>query len=61
LWLITGAAALCLALVLEVPLLRDLFHFSSPERAHLLLAVVVGLISIAWFELFKLARKPRLA
>lgn len=54
LWLVTGAAALCLALVLHVPLLRDLFHFAPPDSGHLLLAVVVGFVSIAWFELFKL-------
>jgi Ca2+-transporting ATPase len=60
LWWITGAAAVCLALVLEVPWLRDLFHFASPRPSHLLLAVVVGFASIAWFELFKLVRKPRL-
>ena len=59
LWLITGAAALCLALVLQVPLLRDLFHFAPVDGRHLLLAVVAGLLSIAWFELFKLVRKPR--
>ncbi|MDX1253333.1 MAG: cation-translocating P-type ATPase [Gammaproteobacteria bacterium] len=56
LWLVTGAAALCLALVLHVPLLRDLFHFAPPDSDHLLLAVVAGLVSIAWFELFKLTR-----
>jgi Ca2+-transporting ATPase len=61
LWLITGAAALCLALVLQVPLLHDLFHFAPLDRGQLLLAVVVGLASIAWFELFKLVRKPRLS
>jgi Ca2+-transporting ATPase len=61
LWLITGAAALCLGLVLHVPLLRDLFHFAPLARGNLLLAVVVGLAGVAWFELFKLVRKPRLA
>lgn len=61
LWLITGAAALCLALVIEVPALRDLFQFAPLDHGNLLLAVVVGLVSIAWFELFKLVRKPRIA
>jgi Ca2+-transporting ATPase len=60
LWLITGAATLCLALVLQVPLLRDLFHFAPLERDALLLAVAAGLASIAWFELFKLVRNLRL-
>ena len=61
LWLITGAAALCLALVLRVPFLRDLFHFAPVDGRSLLLAVVVGLVSVVWFELFKVVRKPRLA
>jgi Ca2+-transporting ATPase len=60
LWLITGAALVCLGLVLYFPLLRDLFHFAPLDRGDLLLAVVVGLAGVAWFELFKLFRKPRL-
>lgn len=54
LWLVTGAAALCLALVLQVPELNDAFHFMPPSSGNLLFAVVVGLMSIIWFELFKL-------
>lgn len=54
LWLVTGAAALCLALVLQVPELNDAFHFTPPSSGNLLFAVVVGLMSIIWFELFKL-------
>jgi Ca2+-transporting ATPase len=61
LWLVTGAAVLCLALVLQVPALRDLFQFAPLDGGSLLLAVVVGLVSVAWFELFKVVRKPRLA
>ena len=61
LWLITGMAVFCLALVLRVPFLRDLFHFAPVDGRSLLLAVVVGLVSVAWFELFKVVRKPRLA
>jgi len=59
LWLITGTAALCLVLVLEVPVLRELFHFAPLDRGALLLAVGAGLASIAWFELFKLVRNLR--
>jgi P-type Ca2+ transporter type 2C len=59
LWSITGAAALCLALVLEVPALRDLFHFAPLDRGRIALAVVAGLVSVGWFELFKLVRQPR--
>ncbi len=59
LWSITGATALCLALVLVVPALRGLFHFGRVDGGHLALAVVAGLLSVAWFELFKLVRTPR--
>lgn len=58
LWWVTGAAAACLMLVLQLPALRGLFHFAPVEAGHLMLAVAVGVGSIAWFELFKLARKP---
>ena len=57
LWIITGAAALCLALVLYVPLLQNLFQFAPLSARELLLAVTIGCASIAWFELFKLKRK----
>jgi Ca2+-transporting ATPase len=61
LWWVTGAASLCLILVLQVPLLRDLFHFAPLDRDPILLAAAAGLASIAWFELFKAVRKPRLS
>jgi Ca2+-transporting ATPase len=59
LWWITGGAALCLAIVLGVPTLRELFRFAPIGGMDLLLAIVAGLAGIAWFELFKLLRRPR--
>ncbi len=62
LWWISGGAALCLALVLTVPPLRDLFHFAPVGGMDLLVAIAAGLAGIAWFELFKLfkrASRPR--
>jgi Ca2+-transporting ATPase len=61
LWLITAAASICLWLALEVPGLRELFRFAPVDRHHLLLALGIGLASLAWFELLKRVRKPRLA
>ena len=61
LWWISGGAALCLALVLGMPALRDLFRFAPVGGMDLLLAIGAGLAGIVWFELFKLLRKPRLA
>ena len=61
LWWITGGAALCLALVLGVPALRDLFRFAPVRGFDLALAIVTGLAGVAWFELFKWLRRPRRA
>ncbi|MBK7814854.1 MAG: cation-translocating P-type ATPase [Rhodocyclaceae bacterium] len=59
LWWITGGAGLCLALVLGVPALRDLFRFAPVAFPDLLLAIGAGLAGIAWFEFFKLLHKSR--
>jgi len=53
LWWVTGAAAACLVLVLQLPALRELFRFAPVAAGHLLLALAVGAGSVAWFELFK--------
>ncbi|WP_345990625.1 cation-translocating P-type ATPase [Sulfurimonas sp. HSL1-2] len=58
-WWITGGALLFLALALFEPQLRQLFRFGEPDIAGLLLAVVAGIASVAWFELFKLLRGIR--
>jgi Ca2+-transporting ATPase len=52
-----GAAVSALILVLYVPLLRELFLFTAPAPADLLICAVAGFMSIAWFELFKVIRK----
>ncbi len=57
LWLVVGGAAGTLALVLAVPVLRDLFRFERVGPADALLGVAAGAASILWFELFKL--RPR--
>jgi Ca2+-transporting ATPase len=54
---IFGGALLALGLVLYVPLLRDLFLFSSLQPADLLICLAAGFVSVAWFELFKVFRK----
>ena len=60
LWWVVGGAALMLTLVLTVPFLRDLFHFSPLHAADVALFVVAGVVSIIWFELLKVL-KVRLA
>jgi Ca2+-transporting ATPase len=59
LWLITAGVIVGLGLVLYVPLLRDLFSFASPNPLDLLLCVVAALVSIIWFEIFKLVQNWR--
>lgn len=43
-----------LALVLYVPFLQELFRFGALSFADLALCAVAGILSILWFELFKL-------
>ncbi len=56
LWLVVGAAAGTLALVLSVPGLRELFRFAELSPVEALLGAAAGAASILWFELFKLRR-----
>jgi Ca2+-transporting ATPase len=59
LWWVSGVAAACLTLVLQVPALRGLFQFAPPDGRHLAIAVAAGAGSIAWFELFKWQHRSR--
>jgi Ca2+-transporting ATPase len=61
LWAVTGATVACLALVLYVPLLQELFHFAPLGGREVLVAAVIGLASVAWFELFKVMHRRRAA
>ncbi|MBI5031071.1 MAG: cation-translocating P-type ATPase [Chloroflexi bacterium] len=53
LWWVLGSASVFLMLVLYVPVLRDLFQFAALDAIDLLICLVAGLLSIAWFELLK--------
>ncbi|HEU5249979.1 MAG TPA: cation-translocating P-type ATPase, partial [Thermoanaerobaculia bacterium] len=54
-WVLGGAAGF-LALLLSVPTFRELFGFSKLHLDDLALCLGAGLLSIAWFEGFKLLR-----
>jgi Ca2+-transporting ATPase len=56
LWWVVGGAAVMLALVLNVPFLCNLFHFSQLHTTDILLCIAAGVVSIAWFELLKLLK-----
>jgi Ca2+-transporting ATPase len=53
LWWVTLGAALFLALVLAIPALRTLFHFSKLNSRDLFVCVLAGTASVAWPEIFK--------
>jgi P-type Ca2+ transporter type 2C len=58
LWVLGGA--LCfLALVVSVPGLRNLFHFAPMHLVDIGLALLAGIVSIAWFELAKVLMRQR--
>jgi P-type Ca2+ transporter type 2C len=59
LWWIVGGAAGLLALVLTVPPLRRLFRFSALHPIDVAIFLAGGIVSVLWFELFKLWRRWR--
>jgi Ca2+-transporting ATPase len=55
-WVIIGAFVF-LSLSLSVPLLREIFHFSLVTIQQFALCVLLGLASVLWFELYKIAMR----
>ena len=59
-WWVAGSALAFLAVVLYVPFLRTLFHFSMLHPLDIALCVGAGILSIGWFEMLKaLQRRQR--
>ncbi|HEX2910746.1 MAG TPA: cation-translocating P-type ATPase [Chloroflexia bacterium] len=54
LWWLLGGVTLFLGLALYVPFLNDLFQFSAMNPFKVLLCVIAGLLSVLWFEIYKL-------
>lgn len=54
LWIVTGFTIIFLLSVLYFPFLARVFRFSSLPLSYFFLAVLIGLLSIVWFELVKL-------
>jgi magnesium-transporting ATPase (P-type) len=61
LWWVFGGTLFFLGLVLYVPFLRDLFHFSTLHPDDLALCLASGLVSVLWFEGLKLVRRQQKA
>jgi P-type Ca2+ transporter type 2C len=57
-WVYGGGVAMLL-LVLYVPPLRELFHFSALHIGDLAICLGAGLLSVLWFEGFKALRGRR--
>lgn len=55
LWWVVGGAMTAMALLLNVPFLRELFHFAPLHPVDILLSIAAGIASIVLFELLKLA------
>jgi Ca2+-transporting ATPase len=49
-WWVVGSAFVFLGMVLYVPFLRTLFHFSFLHPCDLALCAGVGAVSLAWLE-----------
>jgi len=54
-WVVTGAA-ITLGLILTIPALGRLFHFGPLHKTDVIMSVLAGVVSIAWFELLKALR-----
>ena len=57
-WVLAGAM-IFLAIVLYVPYVKELFHFSTLHPIDLVICLTAGIISILWFEGFKILKKGR--
>lgn len=54
LWWVLGGAVFFLGVVLYIPFLRGLFHFSTLHLTDLTICLAAGVFSILWFEGFKM-------
>jgi Ca2+-transporting ATPase len=57
LWWVIGGAISLLLLALNLPILREIFHFAPVTPYQLALSFAAGLGSVMWFELYKLFRR----
>jgi Ca2+-transporting ATPase len=58
-WWVAGGALIFLALVLYVPFLRALFHFSMLHPDDIALCLSAGAVSLAWLEALKALHRRR--
>lgn len=58
LW-VTGGAIIFLTIILNVPFFLDLFQFQKPQLINVIVCSSAGLMSIIWFEIYKLIKLRR--
>lgn len=57
LWLVLSGTLISFLLVLYIPSLRNLFHFSFLHFEDLILTFLAGIVSLLWFEILKFINK----
>jgi Ca2+-transporting ATPase len=55
--LVIVVAILSLLMIILIPFLQDLFHFSPISMINFLIAALTGIISVSWFKVFDLVKK----
>jgi P-type Ca2+ transporter type 2C len=58
-WWVVSGALVFLGMILLVPSLRDLFRFNQLHPIDLIISFSAALLSVLWFEIFKVIRKTR--
>jgi Ca2+-transporting ATPase len=59
LWWVLSGALFFLGIVLYIPFLREMFHFSTLHFTDLAISFAAGAVSIIWFEGFKIINRQR--
>jgi Ca2+-transporting ATPase len=57
LWIVVIGAILSLFMILLIPFLQDLFHFSPIPLIDFCIAAFVGIISVSWFTVFDVVKR----
>jgi Ca2+-transporting ATPase len=57
LWLVFFGAMLSLLMIILIPFLQNLFHFSPIPLIDFLIAAIVGVVSVSWFKLLDLLKR----
>ena len=59
-WVIVGTVGL-LAVIMMLPVARELFHFAPVHATNILFSIGAGVLCVGWFEIIKWLRRPRSA